>query len=79
MFGELLEDLTWHDYLALRVRAGGDPRTRNSYYLNLQVAGQIKVDLWQHRLYFKADNLWEELFVGPHLVDSSFHSSKAGG
>lgn len=60
--------MTWdvenHEYLALRVRAGGHPRTRHAYYLNIQTDGPITTDLWQHRIYFRRDDGgWEDLFV----------------
>ncbi|KAG9315277.1 complex I intermediate-associated protein 30-domain-containing protein, partial [Chiua virens] len=48
----------------LRLRLGGDPRTRNSYYVNLQTDGPVTTDLWQHRLYFKRnDGGWEDIFI----------------
>jgi NADH dehydrogenase [ubiquinone] 1 alpha subcomplex assembly factor 1 len=53
-----------HEYLALRVRGGGDPRTRDSYYINIQTDGPISTDLWQHRLYLRrTDGGWEDLVV----------------
>ncbi|TCD61845.1 hypothetical protein EIP91_007835 [Steccherinum ochraceum] len=53
-----------HEYLALRMRAGGSPRTRNSYYVNIQTDGPVTTDLWQHRLFFhRDDGEWEDVFV----------------
>lgn len=70
MFGNLLEDVSNHKYLALRLRIAGDPRTHSSYFANIQTDGPISTDLWQHRLYFqRKDNSWEDLFVRlPTLV-----------
>ncbi|KAG5653392.1 hypothetical protein H0H81_000779 [Sphagnurus paluster] len=68
LFGDLMDDVSNHEYLALRVRIGGDPRTRNSYFANIQTDGPISTDLWQHRLYFQRhDNSWEDLFVSEPL------------
>ncbi|KAK7044219.1 hypothetical protein VNI00_007941 [Paramarasmius palmivorus] len=64
LFGEMLEDIEFHEYLALRVRLGGDPSTHNAYFVNLQTNGPISTDLWQHRLFFKrTDNRWEDIFI----------------
>ncbi|KAI0366279.1 complex I intermediate-associated protein CIA30 [Pilatotrama ljubarskyi] len=64
LFGELTEDVSNHEYLALRVRARGHPRTRNSYFVNLQTDGPITTDLWQHRLFFRRDDGgWEDVFI----------------
>ncbi|KAI1797420.1 complex I intermediate-associated protein CIA30 [Ganoderma leucocontextum] len=64
LFGEITEDVSNHEYLALRVRALGHPRTRNSYFVNLQTDGPITTDLWQHRLFFrKDDGSWEDVFI----------------
>ena len=64
LFGEMLHNVSYHDYLALRVRAGGDTRTWNSYFVNIQTEGGYSNDLWQHRLYFKrSDGGWEDVYV----------------
>ncbi|KAF8135007.1 complex I intermediate-associated protein CIA30 [Boletus edulis] len=64
LFGEMCDDVSYHHYLALRLRLGGDPRTRNAYYVNLQTDGPVTTDLWQHRLYFKRnDGGWEDIFI----------------
>ena len=70
LFGQLTDDLSAHSYLALRLRAGGHPRTRNSYFVNVQTDGSFKNDLWQHRLFFnRSDGGWEDVFVrvSPYL------------
>jgi NADH dehydrogenase [ubiquinone] 1 alpha subcomplex assembly factor 1 len=60
----MVEDVSGHRYLALRLRLGGDARARNSYFVNLQTDGPITSDLWQHRLYFRReDGGWEDIFV----------------
>lgn len=75
MFGEMMHDLSAHDFLAIRVRLRGSQRLRNSYFVNIQTDGYITTDLWQHRLYFQRDDgEWEDVFVGS-LVFSSFYSS----
>ncbi|KAK2460924.1 hypothetical protein APHAL10511_007394 [Amanita phalloides] len=64
LFGDLLEDVSNHRYLALRLRLSGDPSTHNSYFVNIQTDGAISTDLWQHRLYFQRhDNVWEDIFI----------------
>jgi NADH dehydrogenase [ubiquinone] 1 alpha subcomplex assembly factor 1 len=59
--------LTWgslHEYLALRVRCSGDPRTRDSYYVNVKTVSPVSTDLWQHRLYLRrTDGGWEDIFL----------------
>lgn len=61
----MTDDLTLHNYLALRVRAAGDPRTRTAYFVNIQTEGEIPTDLWQHRLYLPetSGNTWENVIV----------------
>jgi NADH dehydrogenase [ubiquinone] 1 alpha subcomplex assembly factor 1 len=64
LFGELTDDVSNHRFLALRVRAAGHPRTRGSYFANIQTEGPTNDDLWQHRLYFtRDDGGWEDVFV----------------
>jgi len=64
LFGEMTEDVSNHRYLALRLRAAGHPRTRNSFYVNIQTDGPITSDLWQHRLFFhRDDGGWEDIFI----------------
>lgn len=60
----MVDDVSGHHFLALRVRVAGHPRTRNSYYVNIQTDGPISSDLWQHRLFFNRDDGgWEDIFV----------------
>ncbi|TFY78737.1 hypothetical protein EWM64_g5279 [Hericium alpestre] len=64
IWGEQTDDVSHHRYLALRLRAGGHPRTRNSYFVNIQTDGPVTSDLWQHRLYFaRKDGAWEDIFI----------------
>ncbi|KAF5367029.1 hypothetical protein D9758_004017 [Tetrapyrgos nigripes] len=76
LFGETLESIEFHEYLALRVRLGGDPSTHNAYYVNLQTNGPVSTDVWQHRLFFRNSHLnpdknkeldhynqWEDIFI----------------
>jgi NADH dehydrogenase [ubiquinone] 1 alpha subcomplex assembly factor 1 len=78
MFGALTEDLSWHTHLALRLRAGGHPRTRASYFVNIQVDSPFKMDLWQHRLFFaREDGGWEDIFVRAPSAIYSFVLSRA--
>jgi len=64
LFGDMLEDVSNHRYLALRLRVAGHQRTRNSYFVNIQTDGPISTDLWQHRLFFhKGDGSWEDVFI----------------
>lgn len=64
LFGEMMHDLAFHEYLALRVRLRGTPALRNSYFVNIQTDGYVTTDLWQHRLYFKRDDgEWEDVYV----------------
>ncbi|KAI0249169.1 complex I intermediate-associated protein CIA30 [Lactifluus subvellereus] len=64
LFGELTDDVSNHRFLALRVRVAGHPRTRDSYFVNVQTEGPTNDDLWQHRLYFtRDDGGWEDVFI----------------
>ncbi|KAH9953017.1 complex I intermediate-associated protein CIA30 [Lactifluus volemus] len=64
LFGELMDDVSNHRFLALRVRVAGHPRTRHSYFVNIQTEGPTDDDLWQHRLYFtRQDGGWEDVFI----------------
>ncbi|KAI0090256.1 complex I intermediate-associated protein CIA30 [Irpex rosettiformis] len=64
LFGEITDDVSNYRFLALRLRAAGHPRTRNSYYVNIQTDGPITSDLWQHRLFFQRDDGgWEDVFI----------------
>ncbi|KAF9493421.1 complex I intermediate-associated protein CIA30 [Pleurotus eryngii] len=75
LFGNITEDLSSHDYLALRLRPSGNPITRTSYFVNIQTEDGIGMEVWQHRLMFKnqdvpeeellrvKDGGWEELYI----------------
>lgn len=59
-----MEDLTFYDYLVLRVRGAGDPRTRHGIFVNLQTADAFHDELWQHKLEtLRNDGGWEDVFV----------------
>jgi len=63
LFGTTTEDVSNHEFLALRVRIGGHPRTRNSYFVNLQLAPDNR-EVWQHPLYFRRDDgRWEDIVI----------------
>ena len=50
------------------MRAAGHPRTRGSYFVNIQTEGPTNDDLWQHRLYFtRDDGGWEDVFVSSFI------------
>jgi len=64
MFGEMMHDLSAHNFLGIRLRLRGSPRTRNSYFVNIQTDGYVTTDLWQHRLYFNRDDgEWEDIYI----------------
>jgi len=64
LFGNLTEDASGHEYIALRLRVAGEPQTHSSYYVNIQTTGPISTDLWQHRLFFrKGDGSWENIYI----------------
>ncbi|KAF4596403.1 hypothetical protein EYR38_007783 [Pleurotus pulmonarius] len=69
LFGNITEDLSSHDYLALRLRPSGNPITRTSYFVNIQTEDDIGMgigglgggmEVWQHRLMFKNQDVPEE-------------------
>ncbi|KAG8964796.1 hypothetical protein FRC00_001143 [Tulasnella sp. 408] len=66
LFGNVTDDLSLYKYLCLRVKAGGDPQTRNGYFVNIQTDGPIETDLWQHRLYLRGNGQWEDVLVPLH-------------
>ncbi|KAF9046858.1 complex I intermediate-associated protein CIA30 [Hymenopellis radicata] len=64
LFGEQMEDIEHHDYLALRVRAGGEPATREAYFVNIRTDGLVQADIWQHRIFFRrSDGGWEDVYI----------------
>lgn len=53
-----------HKYLALRVKLGAYPRTRNSWYVNVQTESAVSGELWQQKLPFRRDDGgWEDVYV----------------
>ncbi|KAI6122138.1 hypothetical protein EDD16DRAFT_791222 [Pisolithus croceorrhizus] len=63
-YSGICDDISNHQLLALHLRLGGDPRLRNSYFINIQTDGPATSDLWQHRLYFKrSDGGWVDIFI----------------
>jgi len=83
LFGNLTDDVSLYEYLALRVRAGGDPKTRNGYFVNIQTDGPVQSDLWQHRLYLRGNGDWEDVYVSETMMHDiccttspTFHSKK---
>ncbi|KDQ24536.1 hypothetical protein PLEOSDRAFT_32853 [Pleurotus ostreatus PC15] len=73
LFGNITEDLSSHDYLALRLRPSGNPITRTSYFVNIQTEDDIGMgigglgggmEVWQHRLMFKNQDVPEEELLG---------------
>jgi len=65
LFGPILSDVTFHQFLGMRCRVSGSPQTRNSYFVNLQTDEVAQsTEIWQHRLYFpKGDGSWEDIFI----------------
>jgi NADH dehydrogenase [ubiquinone] 1 alpha subcomplex assembly factor 1 len=65
LFGKITDNVYFHDYLALRVRAAGDPVLHKSYYVNVQTLdGMGQSTVWQQPLPIKReDNDWETVYV----------------
>ncbi|KAF8506148.1 complex I intermediate-associated protein CIA30 [Hysterangium stoloniferum] len=63
LFGEIEDDVSLRQYLLLRVKAGGDTRTHNSYYCNIQTNTLISTDLFQHRIWFSKPGQWEDIII----------------
>ncbi|KZO89896.1 CIA30-domain-containing protein [Calocera viscosa TUFC12733] len=63
LFGEMYFDASRHKYLHLRVKARGDRRTRDAYFVNVQTETPITSDIWQHRLFLRGDEDWEDVLV----------------
>ncbi|KAL4257412.1 CIA30 family protein [Pleurotus pulmonarius] len=61
LFGNITEDLSSHDYLALRLRPSGNPITRTSYFVNIQTEDDI--DVPEEELLQVKDGGWEELYI----------------
>lgn len=65
LFGPILSDVTFHQFLAMRCKVSGSPQTRNSYFVNIQTDEVAQsTEIWQHRLFFpKGDGSWEDIFI----------------
>ncbi|KAF8322615.1 CIA30-domain-containing protein [Clavulina sp. PMI_390] len=66
LFGNMTDDLSLHNYLALRVRASGEPRTRLAYFVNIQTDGPVPSDIWQHKLHLSEEadgKTWEDVLI----------------
>ncbi|KAJ7284658.1 NADH:ubiquinone oxidoreductase complex I intermediate-associated protein 30, partial [Mycena rebaudengoi] len=65
LFGKITDNVDFHDYLALRVRAAGNPVLHSSYFVNVQTLDTMsQITVWQHRLQFqREDNDWETVFL----------------
>ncbi|KAJ7650693.1 NADH:ubiquinone oxidoreductase intermediate-associated protein 30 [Roridomyces roridus] len=64
-FGKITDNVYFHDYLALRVRAAGDPILHKSYFVNVQTVDQMRsVQVWQQALPIRRyDNDWETVYL----------------
>ncbi|KAJ7758866.1 complex I intermediate-associated protein 30-domain-containing protein [Mycena maculata] len=65
LFGKITDNVYFHDYLALRVRAAGDPVLHKSYFVNVQTVDQMSgVTVWQQQLNIRReDNDWETVYL----------------
>ncbi|KAF7375183.1 CIA30 domain-containing protein [Mycena sanguinolenta] len=65
LFGKITDNVYFHDYLALRVRAAGDPVLHKSYVVNVQtVDGMSHKTVWQQPLDIRRqDNDWETIYL----------------
>ncbi|KAJ7746653.1 complex I intermediate-associated protein 30-domain-containing protein [Mycena metata] len=65
LFGKLSDNVYFHDYLALRVRAAGDPVLHKSYFVNVQtVDGMSQSSLYRQQLRIRRDdNDWETVYL----------------
>ncbi|KAJ7116401.1 complex I intermediate-associated protein CIA30 [Mycena epipterygia] len=65
LFGKVTDNVYFHDYLALRVRAAGDPVLHKSYFVNVQtIDGMSQAMVWQQRLNIRRqDNDWETVYL----------------
>ncbi|KAJ6466615.1 complex I intermediate-associated protein 30-domain-containing protein [Mycena vitilis] len=65
LFGTITDNVYFHNYLALRVRAAGDPVLHKSYMVNVQTMdGMSQTTLWQQPLNFRRqDNDWETVYL----------------
>ncbi|KAJ7086106.1 hypothetical protein B0H15DRAFT_845345, partial [Mycena belliarum] len=74
LFGNITDNVYFHDYLALRVRAAGDPVLHRSYFVNVQTVDQMShVSVWQQALPIRRqDNDWETCYVRAFFLPLSF-------
>ncbi|KAF7312148.1 CIA30 domain-containing protein [Mycena indigotica] len=65
LFGKITDNVYFYDYLALRVRAAGDPILHGCYFVNIQTLdGMQHKSLWQQRLPIRRqDNDWETVYL----------------
>ncbi|KAK7032852.1 CIA30 domain-containing protein [Favolaschia claudopus] len=65
LFGKITDNVYFHDYLALRIRAAGDPVLHKSYVVNVQtVDGMSNKTVWQQPLDIRRqDNDWETVYL----------------
>ncbi|KAJ6631038.1 complex I intermediate-associated protein CIA30 [Mycena sp. CBHHK59/15] len=65
LWGRMVENVDFHDYLALRVRAAGDPVLHKSYFVNVQTLDTMsQITVWQQRLSIRRqDNDWETVYL----------------
>ncbi|KAF7317007.1 CIA30 domain-containing protein [Mycena chlorophos] len=65
LFGKMTDNAYFHDYLALRVRAAGDPILHDSFFVNVQTLDSMQhKSLWQSKLTIKRqDNDWETVYL----------------
>ncbi|KAJ6570178.1 complex I intermediate-associated protein CIA30 [Mycena vulgaris] len=65
LFGNIIDNVYFHDYLALRVRAAGDPVLHKSYFVNVQTIDSMShVQLWQQALPIRRqDNDWDTVYL----------------
>jgi len=65
LFGKITDNVYFHDYLALRVRAAGDPILHKSYFVNVQTVDQMSsIQVWQQPLPIRRqDNDWETVYL----------------
>lgn len=59
----MMDDVSLHQYLVLRLKIGGDLRTHNSYFANIQTDSAISTDIFQHRIWFNKREEWEDVIV----------------
>ncbi|EJU04763.1 CIA30-domain-containing protein [Dacryopinax primogenitus] len=63
LFGEMFFDVGRLKYLHLRVKAGGDRRTQDAYFVNIQTETPVTSDIWQHRLFLREHGAWEDVLI----------------